>query len=290
LKILQDLLGDQPVQSFLESAFTRQPFSMPDRAAPYADLLTWDVVRHVLKEGRSVLRIIKDGKMVQDDAKVSFDEAKRYYDDGCTLLLRYAERSHPGLKSLADDFEQSFRTPVDIQAYCTPPGAQAFLWHYDVEEVFILQTAGAKAYEIRPNTVHPNPTLESIPEDLQYEKERTPLKVATTIAAGDWLYIPSGWWHIARTQAESMHLSVGLMPVSNLKIFDFLKDYLAPSAIWRMRLPAGMTDPDEERKYYETVFQSLARELARHMAAPETVEQFMRYLKLPPRVRGSDPH
>jgi 50S ribosomal protein L16 3-hydroxylase len=285
LKVLQQLLGETPVSTFLESSFTRAPFSMPDTAAPLADHLDWDVVRAVIEDGRGVLRIIRDGQMVLDDAKCGFDEAMRYYKDGCTLLLRYAERAHPKLKSLSDDFANAFHTPVDIQCYCTPEGAQAFLWHYDVEEVFILQTRGAKAYEIRPNTVHPNPTLESIPEDLGYEKERTPLKVAATIAAGDWLYIPSGWWHIARTQAESMHISVGLLPVSHLKLFEFLRDYLCQTEIWRMRLPLFLSDPEEEKRYYESIVQALSATLAKHLASEETREQFVKWLRDPARSR-----
>lgn len=259
---------------------------MPDRARPFAGHLDWDVVRAVIEDGRAVLRIIREGRMVHDDAKVGFDEAMRYYADGCTLLLRYAERAHPGLKALSDDFAQAFHTPVDIQCYCTPEGAQAFLWHYDVEEVFILQTKGAKAYEIRPNTVHPNPTLESIPEDLGYERERTPLKVAALIQEGDWLYIPSGWWHIARTQSESMHISVGLMPVSNLKLFEFLRDYLCQSDVWRMRLPLFLKDADEEKRYFESVLAALSSKLAKALASEDAREQLLRWLKDPARSRG----
>lgn len=268
-----------PLQDFLENTFQRQPFSLPDRARPFEHLLDWDVVREVIEAKRSFLRIIKDGRMVLDDARCGFDEALGYYREGCTLLLRYAERSHAGLAELAGEFTGGFHTPVDIQAYCTPAGEQAFLWHYDVEEVFILQTRGAKAYEIRPNTVHPNPLLNSIPDDLQYERERTPLKVGALIAEGDWLYIPSGWWHIARTQAESMHLSVGLLPTANLKLFEFLTGFLAQDPMWRMRLPLFIPDPPEETRYYDALLKSLSKALSRFLDGEEARERFIAYVK-----------
>jgi len=279
MKILTQLLGDLPLQQFLDDAFQRQPFSMPDHAKPLAHLLDWDVVREVIGAKRSVLRIIKDGKMVRDEADCDFDEAMQYYRQGCTLLLRYAERSHQGLADLAADFADGFHTPVDIQAYCTPGREQAFLWHYDVEEVFVLQTRGAKTYEIRPNTVHPNPLLDSIPDDLQYERERTPLKLDVTIAAGDWLYLPSGWWHIARTQEESMHLSVGLMPVANTRLFEFLGHWLAQSPRWRMRLPLFIADPLEEKKFYDALLKSLGSMLTRDLEGEEVRELFIAWLK-----------
>lgn len=267
------------LEDFLENVFTRQPFSLPDRARSLGHLLTWDVVREVIEAKRSVLRIIKDGKMVLDDAAVGFDEAMAYYRDGCTLLLRYAERSHAGLKALADDFAQGFNTPVDIQAYCTPAGEQAFLWHYDVEEVFVVQTLGAKAYEIRPNTVHPNPLINSIPDDLKYEKEKTPLKAEALISEGDWLYIPSGWWHIARTRAESMHLSVGMMPVANIKLIDFLAQALAHDPVWRMRVPRHIPDDAEEKKYYGAMIQSLSKSLTRFLDSEEARDKFIAFVK-----------
>ena len=56
------------------------------------------------------------------------------------------------------------------------------------------------------------------------------------LEAGDWLYIPSGWWHIAQTQAASMHLSIGVMPVTRLRLFEFLTHYLAQFPFWCQRL------------------------------------------------------
>ena len=63
------------------------------------------------------------------------------------------------------------------------------------------------------------------------------------LEAGDWLYIPSGWWHIAWTQAASMHLSIGVMPVIRLKLFEFLTHYLAQFPFWCQRL--ALVQPGE---------------------------------------------
>ena len=44
---------------------------------------------------------------------------------------------------------RSFHAPVDIQVYLTPDQHQAFGWHYDLEEVFIIQVQGCKEYSLR---------------------------------------------------------------------------------------------------------------------------------------------
>lgn len=281
MEILKELLGPTPLSDFLEKHFTRLPFSSLGGAKNHLSLLTWETVRTVMEEKKSVLRIVQDGRVIKDHIELSFEEAKEHHRQGHTLLLRYAEKSHPDLQRLARDFERSFHTDVDIQLYCTPEGHNAFGWHYDVEEVFILQTQGSKHYTIRPNTVHPHPLISSIPKDLGYEKEKTPLEVQVTLEAGDWLYIPSGWWHVAKTKSESMHISIGLMPVSAIDPVKFLPRYLSQFSFWRTRLPIHKTfsSPEEEHEFYQEAMAKLGKELEKKMSSKEFISEFIEYMK-----------
>lgn len=279
--ILEQLLGEAPDLSFLPKHFTKLPFAKTHGAKDLTSLLDWKTVENVLKEKKSVLRIVQDGKVIKDYVELDFTEALTHYQKGQTLLLRYAEKSSPELKSLAKDFEHSFHTPVDIQLYCTPEGHNAFGWHYDVEEVFIIQTKGSKTYSIRPNTVHPNPLVESISKDLGYEKEKSDLEVKVTLEEGDWLYIPSGWWHIARTQKESMHISIGLMPSSALDLLGYAPRYLAQKQFWRTRMPVHVTfsDPAEEIEFYREAMEKLGKDLAKEMSSENFIREFLAWKK-----------
>jgi 50S ribosomal protein L16 3-hydroxylase len=214
MHILQELLEPIPVHEFLHRAFTRVPVAMPDRARHYTQDFTEADIAAMVETGRSVLRIVRQGRLVHDQARLSWAEAQAYYRGGHTLLVRYAERSSAKCQTLAEAFAQFFHAPVDIQVYVTPDQQQAFGWHYDLEEVFILQVQGCKEYTLRQNTVNPSPVWDTMPADLGYERETSRLRMTCRLEAGDWLYIPSGWWHIARTQAASMHLSIGVMPVT----------------------------------------------------------------------------
>lgn len=282
MKILQDILGEDPKLNFLPKHFTRLPFSLPHGSDKFKHLLDWKMVEEVLRANKSVLRIVKDGVMVKDYVEnMTFEEAKEFHHKGNTLLLRFAEKSVPLLKEVCDDFKNSFHTDVDIQLYCTPEGHNAFGWHYDVEEVFILQTKGSKAYSIRPNTVHPNPLVRSIPKDLGYEKEKTPMEIKVTLEEGDFLYIPSGWWHIARTQKESMHISIGLMPSSAVDIADYLPEYLAKNAFWRTRMPVHMEfkNKEEEISFYQDAMAKLGKDLTNQLSSKEFIEEFLQWKK-----------
>jgi ribosomal protein L16 Arg81 hydroxylase len=125
-----------------------------------------------------------------------------------------------------------------VHAYITPPDQYGFSWHYDAEEVFILQTTGRKEYALRKNTVNPWPIEETLPADMHYEREIMPM-MKCTLSAGDWLYIPSGWWHKASALAgePAISLALGVMPRTGVHIFDLLRREVLDSLLWRQRLP-----------------------------------------------------
>lgn len=281
MQILKALLGETSLETFLNKNFTRLPYSAPDAARPLESYLDWNVVQKVLESKKAVLRIVKDGAVTIDSEQMSYEDAMNYYHQGNTLVLRYAEKGHSLLKALADDFAVPFRTEVDIQLYCTPEGHNAFGWHYDIEEVFVIQTRGAKEYTLRPNTVHPRPLLTSVPKDMQYESENGEQVLKVLMQAGDWLYIPSGWWHIARTQSESMHISVGLMPRSAVDVLEALPKFLCKNSYWRSRLPVhkNFASNEEEISFYQEAMQSLAADLKHQMASPEFIRHFLQESK-----------
>jgi ribosomal protein L16 Arg81 hydroxylase len=281
MKILQTLLGGVPASQFLEKHFTRLPFSHPGGAKEFTHHLDWNVIDKIIQEDKSVLRIVKDGKMVSDYVKLTFDEVKKRHQEGCTLLVRFAEKSDPALKKLADDFSLPFRTEVDIQLYCTPGGHNAFGWHYDVEEVFILQCKGSKHYTIRPNTVHPNPLVTSIPKDQGYENEKSTAAIQVTLEEGDWLYIPSGWWHRAETRKESMHISIGLMPRSAIDLLESFTALLAANPFWRTRMPVhrDFGSDEEEWEFYQEAIKKLGQDLARQFSDPEFLKFYLKSKK-----------
>jgi 50S ribosomal protein L16 3-hydroxylase len=281
MKILTALLGEDPKTNFLPKHFNRLPFSKTAGAKDFLNLLDWKTVENILNEKKSVLRIVQDGKVIKDYVELSYKEALAHHQQGHTLLLRFAEKSSPKLRVLAEDFQNAFHTEVDIQLYCTPEGHNAFGWHYDVEEVFIIQTRGSKSYSIRPNTVHPNPLVKSIPKDLGYENEKTPIEIKVTLQEGDWLYIPSGWWHIARTQKESMHISIGLMPSSAVDVAEYLPKFLAQHNFWRTRMPVHIefTTSEEEVEFYREAMAKLGKDLTSQISSKEFIQEFLKWKK-----------
>ena len=93
--------------------------------------------------------------------------------------------------------------------------------------------------------VNPWPIEETLPHDMHYEREIMPL-MQCTLAPGDWLYIPSGWWHRAVAQIDdtAMSLAVGVMARTGVDVFKTMREHVVNSMLWRQRMPVlGATSP-----------------------------------------------
>lgn len=258
---IEELLSDESPQKFIEELFLRLPYSHPGGAAEFCRKAQWPAVERLLSDKHADVLVVREGRRWEENRRPDADEAHRLFEAGYTLLVRHAERHDPDLQALADSFAADFHAPVDVHVYCTPAGRFGFGWHYDAEDVFILQTSGVKEYSLRKNTVNPWPVVETLPADMRYERELMPLWKCR-LKAGDWLYIPHGYWHTAVAEEDAVSLAVGVMMPTALDFFDFVRGRLLESIRWQQRLPVTGAAASLSRKELEQRFALVAAELA----------------------------
>jgi ribosomal protein L16 Arg81 hydroxylase len=286
---LERILGDMPKATFLSEFYLRQPLGRPGGAKELCDLASWDVVREILgdsgrTDGKSVPRepvdfmLARQNRLWDGAGQPSYDEVRRLHAEGYTLVLRHVERHHPRLAEVAEGFRRDFLAPVDMHIYCTPENQFGFGWHYDAEDVFIVQTEGSKEYSLRKNTVNPWPLIETLPADMRLDREIMPV-MKCRLEAGDWLYIPGGYWHMGQSQQAAISLAIGFMSTAAIDVLDFLRGRAVDSLLWRQRLaPAGAASPLSEEELetnYRELFATLAADLGRQLANPATVRAFI---------------
>jgi 50S ribosomal protein L16 3-hydroxylase len=208
--MLTEWLKDESVDAFLARHFQKAPLARPSAAKSAVPLLDWSVIERIVSQRvRPDMLVVRNGRLL-DPAPQTFAELRALFAQGYSLVLRRTERHDPSLAGLARTFAPQLEGDVSIQLYLTPQGFHSFGWHYDCEDVFIAQTMGTKEYFLRTNTVNPAPTLDAMPRDMHFERETSPT-VASTLIAGDWLYVPRGWWHVARAVEDSMSISIGVL-------------------------------------------------------------------------------
>jgi ribosomal protein L16 Arg81 hydroxylase len=293
---LQTLLGEFPIRRFVAEHYQRLPYSAAALAKPLCDLGTWRSLTTILSQPSADTLVCRRNEQYAGPLPQTESDAQRLVNDGYTLLVRHAERHDDRLADLAAAFACDFAAPVNIHMYCTPGGQFGFGWHYDAEEVFIVQTTGRKEYRLRKNTVNPWPIEEVLPADMHYEREIMPL-VRCELAAGDWLYLPSGYWHMGESRETAISLAIGVQPRTAIDAFDFLRPQLLDSLFWRQRLPvaglaASLTE-DERRQQAAHLLQQLGQDLQKRLADPANLEAFLQRIQAtqsnPPRAAVQQP-
>jgi ribosomal protein L16 Arg81 hydroxylase len=279
---VRDLFADRSLAAFVAEYWHRLPFARSGGARDVCQQLGgWETLGIVLGDKSADVLVVRGGEQCAGGRPRSLEEAVALSRERFTIVVRHAERRHAGLRELSRGFEQTFCGPVDIQMFATPAGEAGFSWHYDAEDVFILQTTGEKEYSLRKNTVNPWPLEETLPADMRYEREIMPM-MRVTLKAGDLLYIPCGYWHKADASASTeaaLSLAVGVMSRSAMEVFDWLRPRLLESMLWRQRLPlvhAASALSGEELEAYRELCEQLGVDLAKRLSDPRLALEFLK--------------
>jgi ribosomal protein L16 Arg81 hydroxylase len=276
---MQQLLGDFPLPAFLAEHYLQEPLARRDTASPFKPLASREVIDRLVENPACDLLLVRDGAVYPGERPTTAAEAWRLHGEGYTLVLRHPDRHDAQLAELGRALSTQLSGTINLHVYCTPAGHGSFGWHCDPEEVFILQTEGSKHYQLRRNTLNPAPLLETLGEVTDPSREKTPVSECH-LQAGDWLYIPGGYWHMAAAPGSpSVSISVGLMPATPIDVLDFLRARLLRSPRWRERFPplghaSAMSDA-EKMAWCRELFQGLGAELQRMLQDPTFAMRFL---------------
>ncbi len=285
--ILCELTEETSCEAFLENHYLKRPFAQAGGCRAF--LLT-DVsaeIESLLRAGSDVI-VGKQGEQYGGKLPTDKLSADLILQSGYTLGFRHVDRTIPKYAQLSGRFQAALNAPIDVHLYCTPADQPGFGWHYDAEEVFVLQVSGSKHWYLRKNSVHPWPLMYAIPSNQRYEREQT-LVEHCFLAEGDWLYIPSGYWHKTIAGAASTSLSVGARAATATDYYDFLRQRLIQSIFWRQRLPSPRPHSDLNltnlKSEYRAVAETLVEQLTEEMLRSSTIEEFIAQRREPDPVK-----
>lgn len=266
--MIESLLIHQSKSEFFENHYLRLPYAQPGGCKDLLKRTSWELIDGLLQSPDADVMVVKAGQRWEESRTPTPTEARELHGDGYTLLIRHAERQDEELATIARSFAEDFFGEVDVHLYATPGEAFGFGWHYDVEDVFLLQLEGTKEYSLRKNTVNPWPVLDNMPEDLRYERELMPM-MKCELAAGDWLYIPHGYWHMGEAKSDAVSMAVGVMSTTALDVLDYARKRLVESIRWRQRLPMFTGES------LEGLFAELGEDLSSLFSDPSFLDRFL---------------
>lgn len=207
--MLRDWLGPTGVAEFARTHLQRLPFAAPGTARAAVPLLDWQALGRILAAGpEDVLVVARGDHLRAVPPPRDLHQLGALMAAGVGLCVRHAERTDPVMAEVAAAFAADLPGEVQVQLFVTPGGTHGFGWHFDGEDVFIAQTTGLKDYYFRPNTVAADGPVDRFE---RVRGETSPMGAATLVA-GDFLYIPARWWHMAICRQDSLSISLGVYP------------------------------------------------------------------------------
>lgn len=66
MKILNQILKEDPFKTFLPKHFTKLPYSCADNALEFINFLNWDVVKKVIEQRKSMVRIVNSSALIKE--------------------------------------------------------------------------------------------------------------------------------------------------------------------------------------------------------------------------------
>jgi hypothetical protein len=136
--------------------------------------------------------------------------------------------------------EGEFAARVVANVYCSFKDVQAFQTHYDLHDVFAVQTEGEKTWRVYESRA--DAPVAPLPPGDEGEKwliaSRGRLLFEAHMKPGDILYLPRGQYHDALTGAQaSLHVTFGVSPATGLVLFKLLENAVTHESAFRAYLP-----------------------------------------------------
>lgn len=250
---LAAIVAPESAEDFLRTVWGRQFRHVPGTPGKFAGLLPWDVLNQILEQHRLEpprLRLTREGKPVPPQSWLSHQPNRRTSGqpiprlnaaaltrelrDGATLVLDAVDELHRPVTELSRSLERIFHVRVQVNAYAGWRTSHGFDLHWDDHDVFVLQVAGRKHWKVYGMTRR---------YPLARDVERTvepPTEVLWDglLEAGDLLYIPRGWWHVATPLDEpTLHLTVGVNNPTGADFLTWFVDRLRTSEDVRSDIP-----------------------------------------------------
>jgi ribosomal protein L16 Arg81 hydroxylase len=179
-------------------------------------------------------------------APVNPAKAKALMGLGASLIANHLHRVCPPVGAVARMLALEFAARTFANVYCSFKGVQAFQTHFDLHDVFALQTEGRKTWRIYE--ARADAPVAPVPPGDEGEKflnaTRGKLLFEAEMEPGDVLYLPRGQYHDALTGSEaSLHVTFGVSPATGLTLFKLLEKAVTQESAFRAYLPDARDRP-----------------------------------------------
>ncbi len=269
--VLETLIAPLTADQFFAQYYERRHYHAQTASSALASLLTLDRIDEIISDSElpaTSISMAKGGEPVPRDdytfgnGVVDRGSVLDQFRNGATIVLPQLHLADGRLYSLCLALEQRFGARVQTNIYLTPPGEHGFGVHYDDHDVFVVQVAGAKDWEIYGARDGLPFRGEGFRKGIDDPGE---LSAQFVLETGQCLYVPRGTAHRALTRGDqpSLHITIGVL----VKTWaDFMLEAVAEASLrvpgLRRALPHDMFFASERHEDHRTDFARMLSEIA----------------------------
>jgi bifunctional lysine-specific demethylase and histidyl-hydroxylase NO66 len=280
---LQMMIAPLTPEEFFRTHYEKAYFHSKVVNPALDDLLSIDRIDEIIADSELPASSISMAKSGQAIPSGEFTFANGVVDrgavldnfrDGATIILPQLHFADGNLYEFCLSLQRAFGARTQTNIYMTPPGEHGFGIHYDDHDVFVLQVAGAKDWEIYGD----RETLPYRGEGFRKDRDDTgELKDSFLLETGQCLYVPRGTAHRAATHGDepSLHITVGILVQTWA---DFMLEAVAEASLripeMRRSLPRDLSFDEGNRDSHRQAFQRLAQAISDTASFDATLSAF----------------
>ncbi len=237
-KIVADVLGPYPFSQFFDQIFGRKPLALLGQPVEQRSLMLGDAPKATILNSfahyAAKLTCHIETPVVSPPTPHAVDSVSafaaliaKYHQTGYTVRIPDVSNISPQLSLFTRALEFLVQNPVGVVVFWSESGARAPV-HHDEVDVIVIQLLGSKRWFISDEPPKLSNNWTGLGEQPPTLGKHSQLEVK----AGDLLYLPRGTAHTVESTSESVHLSIGFVPVTvreaMVAALDFLSDLDQP--------------------------------------------------------------
>ncbi|MCQ0090690.1 hypothetical protein FGD77_02720 [Roseovarius sp. M141] len=258
---LAELIAPVDEDVFLDKYLFKKPLIVPGPEDKFHSLFTWRSLNRLLNKSRhDPVRVHMDKVGVaQEDLpfthivpnvrgeRISRIDVQALYGhlrNGATLVVDAVNEVDEDVATVTEKvgarLSTTRATTVLFTSFGRTPG---FAMHWDSRDVYALQVEGEKRWTIyEPSQAFP---MGRGDHSIPGSGEPGTLVWDGVLTKGDMLYVPRGWWHeVKSTDSPSVHLALGVAPVTGLDYLDWLREVCEDDDFFRADMPLLISDSE----------------------------------------------
>jgi hypothetical protein len=274
---LQSILAPRDQEAFLSKELGRTFFHVPGHPLKFASFCSWPDLNFVLEHhlfSAAQLRVVRAGidipihSLMNPRRGILAPELTEHLRDGATLIVNGFDELHAPLRAVCEDLELALRVRARGNLYAGWRTVHGFDVHWDDHDVFVAQIDGRKLWRVYGST-------EEFPLSRSTDRSKTPPEGEPlwegVMEAGDLIYIPRGFWHVAVPCDEpSLHVTIGFSMPTGVNMLRWVLERLELEPQIRQDVPrfAGC-------ELQASYLASIRRSVAEALQSPDLLAQFL---------------